>query len=117
MSMSQDQLIESALSLPHSERAELVVRLQQSLDKSGEVFDLTSVIDDVRKITQEIFPGKCEFTHEYDYEYPEDQYVVVNVESSGEPKELVDRSCAWHKRIGELSVDLSDKLRLSIVPR
>ena len=117
MSMSYDHLTEAALSLPQHERADLVLRLQQSLDGSDEAFDLASVIDDVRRITQEIFPGKCEFTDEYDPEYPEDRYIVVNVEASGEPKEIVDRSCEWHKRIEEFAPNSFGHLRLSIVPR
>jgi hypothetical protein len=71
----------------------------------------------VRRITQDLFPGMCEFTNEFDPENPDDRYVVVNVEATGDPKEIVDRSCAWHLRIRKLSTDLSDMLRLSIVPR
>jgi hypothetical protein len=64
--------------------------------------DLSNVIEDVRKIPQELFPGKCEFTHEFDPEYPEDRCAVVNVEAEGEPKEPVDRSCEWSERIRQL---------------
>ena len=117
MSMSYDHLTEAALSLPQHERADLVLRLQQSLDGTNKTFDLASVIDDVRRITQELFPGTCEFTEECDPEYPEDRYVVVDVEASGSPKELVDRSCEWHKRIDEIAPNSFGHLRLSIVPR
>ena len=37
MSMSQDQFLETALSLPQSERADLAFQLLQSLDQPGEV--------------------------------------------------------------------------------
>ena len=86
-------------------------------NETGEEFDLARVMNDVQKITQELFPGKCDFTNEFDPEYPDDRYVVVNVEASGEPKELVDRSCRWSERIRQLSPNLFGKLRLSIVPR
>lgn len=115
--MSQEHFLETALSLPHAERADLAVRLLQSLDTPAREFDLASVIDDVRKITQELFPGKCEFTHEFDPEYPDDRYVVVNVEASGEPKELVELSCRWSEQIRQLSPNLFRNLRLSIMPR
>jgi len=117
MSMSQDQLFETALSLPQPVRANLASQLRQSLDGPSQEFDFSSVIDDVRRITHELFPGKFEFTHEFDPEYPDDRYVVINVEASGEPKSLVDLSCRWSERIRQLSPDLFGKLRLSIVPR
>jgi hypothetical protein len=117
MSMSQDHVFETALSLPQSERADLAYRLLRSVERQSEEFNLSKVIDDVRKITQEIFPGKCEFTHECDPEYPEDRYVVVNVEAKGEPKELVDRSCLWDERISQLPGYVFGQLRLLIVPQ
>jgi hypothetical protein len=98
-----------------------VEALERRLGQNGSAalapFDLASVMPEVRAITQELFPGPCEFTHEFDPEYPEDRYVVVNVESSGEFKEILDRECCWHDRIRQLWPDLWDKLRLSVVPR
>jgi hypothetical protein len=122
--MSQDNIFEIALSLPQPERADLASQLLRSLEREGadnhainEEFDLASVIRDVQEITQELFPGKCEFTHEFDPEYPDDRYVVVNVEAQGEPKELVDRSCQWDERIRQVPGYVFGKLRISIVPR
>jgi hypothetical protein len=92
-------------------------RLAQNGAAPPATFDLATVMADVRQITQELFPGPCEFTNECDPEYPDDRYVVVNVEATGSPKEIVDRSCLWHEHIRQLSTDLSDFLRLSIVPR
>lgn len=117
MSMSQDHIFEAALSLPLSEREDLAMRLLRTVDAPGEEFDLLSVIDDVRRITQELFPGKCEFTHECDPEYPDDRYVVVNVEAKGEPKELLDRGDEWHERIRQMPGYVFGQLCLSIVPR
>jgi hypothetical protein len=79
--------------------------------------DLARIMSAVREITQELFPGKCEFTSEFDPEYPEDRYVVVNVEATGEIKEIAERGCAWDVRIRQLSEDLFGILRLSIEPR
>jgi hypothetical protein len=42
--------------------------------------------------------------------------VVVNVEASGEPRAIVDWTCQWHDRIGQLSSELPGRLRLSVVP-
>jgi hypothetical protein len=92
-------------------------RLAQNGDTRMDVPDLPQgLLDRVREITQDIFPGKCEFTREFDPEYPEDQYVVAIVEATGAIKEIVDRECVWHERMQELSSDLFRNLRLSVVP-
>jgi hypothetical protein len=117
MNVSQDHVFETALSLPQSERADLAHRLLKSVEPSAEKFNLAEVIDVVRKVTQDIFPGKCEFTHEFDPEFPGDRYVVVNVEAKGEPKELVHHSENWHKQIEAVVPNSFGNLRLLIVPR
>jgi hypothetical protein len=95
--------------------------VEQQLAQNGSApsapFDLACVMAEVREITAEIFPGKCEFTSEFDPEYPDDRYVVVNVEATGEPKEIVDRCRKWHERIRQSWPDLWDTLRLFVVPR
>lgn len=74
-------------------------------------------IPDVRRITQELFPGSFTCSDEFDPEFPADTYVVVNVESTGDAQEVVRRRCRWHERIRALSADLFGKVRLSITPR
>jgi hypothetical protein len=92
-------------------------RLAQNGTALPSAFDLAGVMDEVRAVTQELFPGKCEFTSEFDPEYPDDRYVVVNVEATGEPREIVDRCCKWHERVRQLWPELWDTLRLFVVPR
>ena len=92
-------------------------RLARNGSDAAAAFDLASIMEDVRQITQELFPGKCEFTSECDPEYPEDRYVVVNVEASGELKEIAERGCVWDERVRELSESLFRNLRLLIAPR
>jgi hypothetical protein len=99
-----------------------VAALEQMLGKNGDVHaapeDLAGFMAKVREITRELFPGPCHFTSEFDPEHPEDRYVVVHVEPSGDPKEIVDRECLWHERIWQLWDDLTvGILRLSVVPR
>ena len=60
------------------------LRLAQNGAAPAATFDLASVMADVRQISHDLFPGKCEFTSEFDPEYPDDRYVVVNVEATGE---------------------------------
>jgi hypothetical protein len=98
-----------------------VAALERKLGKDGvavsEAFDLAAIMPQVRAITQDLFPGPCEFTHEFDPEYPEDRYVVVKAEATGDIKEIVDREELWHKRVRQLWPDLWDTLCLFVVPR
>jgi len=80
-------------------------------------FDLAAIMSDVQQITQELFPGPCKFTSEFDPEYPEDRYVVVRVAATGDPSEIVDRSLAWDERVRRLRPDLWDALRLMVIPQ
>jgi hypothetical protein len=92
-------------------------RLAQNGTAPTAPFDLASIMPQVSAIAQELFPGPCEFTTEFDPEYPEDRYVVVNVEATGEPKEIIDRESVWDKRIRQVWPELWDKLVLFVVPR
>ena len=78
---------------------------------------LSPWMSDVKRVTEELFPGPFSCHDEFDPEYPGDTYVVVSVESTGEMREVVRRQREWHERIRGLSPDLFGKLRLSISPR
>ena len=78
---------------------------------------LSAWMPDVKRITEELFPGPFSCNDEFDPEYPDDTYVVISVESTGDIREAVRRQCEWHERVRALSPDLFGKLRLSISPR
>ncbi len=78
---------------------------------------LSPWMSNVQRITEELFPGPFSCNDEFDPEYPDDTYVVISVESTGEMHEVVRRQREWHERIRALSPDLFGKLRLSINPR
>ncbi len=78
---------------------------------------LSALMSDVQHITEELFPGPFSCNDECDPEFPDDTYVVINVESSGDIREVVRRRCEWHERIRALSPDLFGRLRLAISPR
>ncbi|MEX2317987.1 MAG: hypothetical protein WD669_12590 [Pirellulales bacterium] len=79
--------------------------------------EIATLLPAVRQITQEIFPGECEFTDEFDPEAPGDRYMVVNVQATGDLKEIAERGCLWDERVRRLSDRLFGKLRLLISPR
>jgi len=78
---------------------------------------LSPWMSEVKQITEELFPGPFSCNDEFDPEYPDDTYVVINVESTREIREVVRRQCEWHDRIRALSPGLFGKVRLSISPR
>jgi hypothetical protein len=101
-----------------SRRVEVLeVRLGVNGIAASAPFDLAGIADKIREITQELFPGPCKLTHKFDPEYPEDGYVVVKAEATGDIKEIVDREEVWDRRVRQLWPDLWDTLRLLVVPR
>ncbi|MEO8498263.1 MAG: hypothetical protein ABI614_24635 [Planctomycetota bacterium] len=79
--------------------------------------DLSAVMVDVIQISQELFPGPFSSSDDSDPEFPDDTYVVVSVESTGDMQDIVRRRAEWHERIRALAPGLFGKLRLSISPR
>ena len=77
---------------------------------------LSAWMSDIKRITEDLFPGSFSCSHESDPEYPDDTYVVISVESTGDIRELVRRRCQWHDRIRVLAPELFGRLRLSISP-
>ena len=85
--------------------------------RCGQLADnLTPWMSAVNRITEELFPGPFSCQDEFDPEYPDETYVVVNVEATGELREVVRRQRKWHDRIRALSPELFGKLLLSISP-
>jgi hypothetical protein len=98
-----------------------VDELERKLGQNGTPitapFDFALIADKVYEITQELFPGTCKFTNEVDPEHPEDRYVVVNVEATGDIKDIMDRKETWHNRVRQMWPDVWDNLTLFVVPR
>jgi hypothetical protein len=92
-------------------------RLAAGVPPESSVSSLSAWMSDVKQITEELFPGPFSCSDESDPEYPDNTYVVVSVESTGDMRDVVRRRCAWHERIRALSPDLFGKFRLSISPR
>jgi len=92
-------------------------RLAAAVPSGSSVSSLSAWMPDVKRITEELFPGPFSCSDESDPEYPDDTYVVVTVESTGDMGDIVRRRCAWHERLRALSPDLFGKIRLSITPR
>jgi len=92
-------------------------RLAVGVRPGPSMTSLSAWMSDVKQITEELFPGPFSCSDEFDPEYPDDTYVVISVESTGDMRDVVRRRCEWHERIRALSPDLFGKLRLSISPR
>lgn len=73
-------------------------------------------LDKVVRLTQELFPGSVSVDLLGDPESPEDVFVVLGVEATGDDERLIDRQCEWHERVAELASD-ANSFRLSIHPQ
>ena len=76
--------------------------------------DIHRLKDKIVRITQEFFPGEVSIEIMNDSEYPDDSFHVVEVEATGEIRDIVARRVKWHQRIGELSPGLVLPISLAI---
>lgn len=65
--------------------------------------ELLPLMDDVLRITNELFPGKATVTVMFDPEYPLDEFTVIEAPVRGDVVEVVDRRLEWHRRVVKLS--------------
>jgi hypothetical protein len=91
-------------------------RLAVGVRPGPSAISLPVLLPEVKRITEELFPGSFSWSDEFDPEYPEDAYVVIHVESTGDMQDVVRRRSEWHERIRTLDPGLFGKLRLAISP-
>lgn|SRR5487761_1834629 len=76
----------------------------------------TDVVQKVVEITRQIFPGSVSIEPSHDPEYPQDEFIVLTVEPSGEIDELLERECQWIQRVADIMPGLG-AFRLAIHPK
>ena len=64
-------------------------------------------------MTQGLFPGPIQIERDFDPQFPEDQWFVVDAEARGEVREMIDRELLWHDKVREI-VGLADALRFRL---
>ena len=65
--------------------------------------ELLPFMDDVLRITNDLFPGKATVTVMFDPEYPLDEFTVIEAPARGGIDEVLDRQMEWHRRVEQLS--------------
>jgi len=75
--------------------------------------DVSSLLADVTRVTQELFPGHVSVHVMTDPEYPQDRFTVIEAQASGNVVDVVDRRAEWHRRVARLSPSFAD-LRLTL---
>ena len=74
------------------------------------------MVEAIRMLTYEMFPGELFIEYEADPDDPSDKFLVFNVRAKGSAAELVDCRCAWHDRVLQLAGEDGLQFRLSIDP-
>ena len=82
---------------------DLEERLESNYQRIEMPVDLSSLMVDVVRITQEIFPGQVSVCVMADPEYPRERFTAIEAQTSGEVVDVVDRRAEWHKRMERLS--------------
>ena len=75
--------------------------------------DVSSLLADVTRVTQELFPGYVSVHVMSDPEYPQDRFTVIEAQASGNVLDVVDRRAEWHRRVARLSPSCA-ALRLTL---
>jgi hypothetical protein len=93
---------------------------RQALSAAGEPQtpdDAPHTLAQVVQLTEQLFPGAVSVEVLNDPESPCETFIVLNVETHGEPQELIERQCEWHERVAALANAEAGSYRLSIDPR
>jgi hypothetical protein len=94
-----------------------VQALEELLEPSRPSFempaDLSTLMAEVMRVTQELFPGHVTVQVMTDPEYPQDRFTVIEAQASGDIADVVDRRAEWHRRVARLSPSCS-ALRLTL---
>jgi hypothetical protein len=85
----------------------------EQIDHSNQFVDRLS---DVVRMTEALFSGQASAEVMSDPESPSESWVVVSVQATGEPKQLVKLRCEWHERLARQFPECVREFRLSIVP-
>lgn len=90
-----------------------LVVAEQAVNESGSSADWSEVL----RLTEQMFPGAVSVERMSDPESPRESWVVLTVEATGEPQEIVRRQCEWHERVAREFPGQFPGLRLSICPQ
>jgi hypothetical protein len=85
-------------------------------EQTGHGVNAFANLSQVVRVTEELFSGPVSTEVMSDPESPGESWVVVSVETPGEPKDLVKLRCQWHERVAQQFPECVHHLRLSILP-
>jgi hypothetical protein len=94
------------------ERVQAIENRLDPVAAVGTPSDLSGLMADVVRITQELFPGAVSLDVIDDPEYPQDRFTVIEAQASGPVEDVVQRQAEWHRRVLRLSPSCS-ALRLT----
>jgi hypothetical protein len=66
--------------------------------------------------TRKLFPGELKVTTEFDPEYPDQEFTILQVGAQGDVNSIVDRESQWVAMLNQLAPGVPG-IRLSIDPR
>ena len=112
---------QAEITIPLTQSVEILERrvqtLEERLDSHPAARDapgnLSRLMADVVRVTQEIFPGDVSIRAMHDPDHPQEHFTVIEAQADGAIEEVVDRRIEWHRRVIRLSPDCAT-LRLTL---
>ena len=74
------------------------------------------LLSEIVRMSRELFSGPISVEVISDPETPGESWTVLNVESAGDPKDIVKVRCEWHERLARQFPDSVSTVQLSICP-
>jgi hypothetical protein len=105
--------LEGVVGRPERRVQALEERLEPNRSDREMPADVSRLLADVVRVTQELFPGQVSVHVMTDPEYPQDRFTVIEAQASGNVVDVVDRRAEWHRRVARLSPSCA-ALRLTL---
>lgn len=128
MSISTPAASDSGITVPNaSDLAELghavadmkrqVAALEARVIAASPPTPVVAALDRIMDLTAELFPGPAVLRRDFDPDFPNDQWLVMEVEATGTVREILDREIDWHRRLDSLDPSIANQFRLCLFPK
>jgi hypothetical protein len=88
-------------------------QISEPLLKENGLAAVVAKVPELKAVASELF-GRASVETAMDPEIPDAQYVVVSVQTAGDPREVADRRREWYRRTEALLGEDCDKVQLLI---
>jgi len=128
MSISIPAVSDSGIAVPNAgELAELghavadmkrqVAALEARVQAACPSLGTAPLLDEIKAMTTGMYPSPSVIRKDFDSDYPDESWFVVEVQDRGEFREMLDRELLWHDKLRAMIGDDTSSFRLCVFPQ